>query len=216
MAAQSFKERVTQTAIAQAKVYEQVFLKYEYLLCSKAFSEKPYYIISAHADNYRHLVGVNTTCSAAEFFEKCLNGTLTEEDFDFNKRGQTEKEAKGSVRDKIIALPDFLSMMGKPLTAQESFVKNRVQCSFATTDKSATVGFIASNKSKPMTLLRGDRLDSSKSFAVDLVLRRPYGSQHFDEIIWSNEKALDEYLGILQPLLSEDLLPEETAGLALV
>ena len=87
MAAQSFKERVTQVAIAQAKIYEQVFLKYEYLLCSEAFSDKPYYIISAHADNFRHLVGVNTTFSAEEFFVRCLAGTLTENDFDFYKRG---------------------------------------------------------------------------------------------------------------------------------
>ena len=179
MAAQSFKERVTQVAIAQAKIYEQVFLKYEYLLCSEAFSDKPYYIISAHADNFRHLVGVNTTFSAEEFFVRCLAGTLTENDFDFYKRGQSEKEVKGAVRDKIIALPEFLSMMGKPLLAEESFVKNRVHCSFATTDRSATVGFIAADKSKPMTLLRGDRLDSTKSAAVDLVLRRPYGTQYF-------------------------------------
>lgn len=73
MAMQSFKERVTQVAIAQAKIYEQVFLKYEYLLCSEAFSNKPYYIISAHADNYRHLIGVNTVFSADDFFQKCLS-----------------------------------------------------------------------------------------------------------------------------------------------
>ena len=52
MVAQSFKERVTQVAIEQAKIYEQVFLKYEYLLCSEAFSDKPYYreraIVSEH------------------------------------------------------------------------------------------------------------------------------------------------------------------------
>ena len=33
MAAQDFKERVRQVAIEQAKVYEQVFLRHEYLLC---------------------------------------------------------------------------------------------------------------------------------------------------------------------------------------
>lgn len=216
MAAQSFKERVTQVAIAQAKIYEQVFLKYEYLLCSEAFSDKPYYIISAHADNYRHLVGVNTTFSADDFFQKCLSGTLTENDFDFHKRGQTEKEVKGAVRDKIIALPEFLSMMGKPLLAEESFVKNRVHCSFATTDRSATVGFIAADKSKPMTLLRGDRLDSTKSAAVDLVLRRPYGTQYFTEIIFGNETMIEKYVDTIKPLLNRDLIPSETMDMAFV
>lgn len=214
MAAQSFKERVTQVAIAQAKVYEQVFLKYEYLLCSQAFTDRSYYIISAHADNYRHLVGVNTTISAGDFFEKCLNGTLTENDFDFHKRGQSEKDAKGAVRDKIIALPEFLSMMGKPLLAEESFVKNRMHCSFATTDRRATIGFIAADKSKPMTLLRGDRLDSSKSAAVDLVLRRPYGSQLFDEVIYGDETMIAKYQSDIESLITEDLLPSETINLA--
>lgn len=214
MAAQSFKERVTQVAIAQAKVYEQVFLKYEYLLCSEAFSDKPYYIISAHADNYRHLVGVNTAFSADDFFQKCLSGTLTENDFDFCKRGQSEKEVKGAVRDKIIALPEFLSMMGEPLLAEESFVKNRVHCSFATSDRSATVGFIAADKSKPMTLLRGDRLDSTKSAAVDLVLRRPYGTQYFTEIIFGNEAMLEKYVDAIKPLLNRDLLPSEIMDMA--
>ncbi len=64
MITQNFKERVAQLAIAQAKVYEQIFLKYEYLLCSEAFSENQYYIIFAHADNFGHLVGVNTSFSA--------------------------------------------------------------------------------------------------------------------------------------------------------
>lgn len=209
MVAQGFKERVTQVAIEQAKIYEQVFLKYEYLLCSAAFSDKPYYIISAHADNFRHLVGVNTAFSADEFFARCLSGTLTENDFDFRKRGQSEKEVKGAVRDKIIALPEFLSMMGKPLLAEESFVKNRVHCAFATTDKSATIGFIAADKSKPMTLLRGDRLDSSKCAAVDLVLRRPFGDQKFDEVVFGDENMIAKYIGCIKPLLTDELIPEE-------
>lgn len=216
MVTQSFKERVAQVAIAQAKVYEQVFLKYEYLLCSEAFSEKPYYIISAHADNFRHLVGVNTSFSSEEFFNKCLDGTLTENEFDFVKRGQSEKEVKGAVRDKIIALPEFLSMMGKPLIAQESFVKNRVHCSFATTDRSATIGFIAEDKSKPMTLLRGDRLDSAQSAAVDLVLRRPFGSQEFNEIVFGDEDMIAKYQSEIESLLDENLLPDKTIGMVLV
>ena len=205
MAAQSFKERVTQTAISQAKIYEQVFLKYEYLLCSKAFHNRPYYIVSAHADNYRHLIGVNTVISAENFFEKCINGTLAEEDFDFNKKGQPEKETKGAVRDKLIALPQFLSMMSKPLVAEEAFIKNRVHCIFAATDRSATVGFAAADKSKPMTLLRGDRLDPSKSSSVDLILRRRAGTALFDEIVYGDETKIAEYIEGIQMLLSEEL-----------
>ena len=105
-------------------------------------------------------------------------------------------------------------MMGKPLLAEESFVKNRVHCSFATTDRRATIGFIAADKSKPMTLLRGDRLDSSKSAAVDLVLRRPYGSQLFDEVIYGDETMIAKYQSDIESLITEDLLPSETINLA--
>ncbi len=209
MAAQSFKERVTQTAISQAKVYEKVFLKYEYLLCSKAFHNQSYYIISAHADNYRHLVGVNTAISADDFFAKCINGTLTEEDFDFNKKGQPEKEVKGAVRDKLIALPQFLTMMEKPLLAEEEFVKNRVHCIFATTDQSATVGFATADRSKPMTLLRGDRLNPLKSAPVDLILRRQTGAELFDEIVCGDETMVAKYMGGIQKILSDDLKPQK-------
>lgn len=99
-------------------------------------------------------------------------------------------------------------MMGKPLLAEESFVKNRVHYSFATTDKSATVGFIAADKSKPMTLLRGDRLDSAKSAAVDLVLRRPFGGQKFDEIVFGDKNMISKYIKCIKPLLTDELIPE--------
>ena len=208
MAAQSFKQRVAQTAIEQAKVYERVFMKYEFLLCSCAFHNRTYYIISAHSDNYRHLVGVNTTISAVNFFEKCLSGTLTEDDFDFTKRGQSEKEVKGAVRDKLIALPQFLTRMEKPLLAEEDFEKNRVHCIFATTDQSATVGFAAADRSKPMTLLRGDRLHPLNSAPVDLILRRQAGTELFDEIVCGNETMVAKYMGEIQKLLSDDLKPK--------
>lgn len=215
MVTQSFKERVAQVAITQAKVYEQVFLRYEYLVCSEAFSQNPYYIISAHADNFRHLVGVNTSFSAEDFFNKCLDGSLTGDDFDFAKKGQSEKDVKGAVRDKILALPEFVSMMGKPLVAQESFVKNRVHCSFATTDHCATIGFIAEDKSKPMTLLRGDRLDANKSAAVDLVLRRPHGSEDFNEIVYGDETMILKHIGNIRNLIADELWPKEPAQPAL-
>lgn len=216
MATQSFKERVKEVAIAQAKVYENVFLKYEYLVCSKAFVQNPYYIISAHADNYRHLIGVNTKDSAEDFFYKCLNGTLEEDDFDFRKKGQSEKDVKGAVRDKIIALPNFLSMIGQEINAEEDFVKNKVHCSFATTDHSATVGFIASNKSKPMTLLRGDRLEKTKSCPVDLILRRSYGDQYFNEIMFGDENMILEYQHKIRAVVAEELLPSEVKETVLI
>lgn len=216
MAELTFKQRVAQTAITYATVYESVYLKYEYLVCSEAFSSQDYYIIAACADNYRHLIGVNTAISADDFFTKCLSGTLTEDDFNFVKNGQSEAAVKGSVRRKINALPYFLSMLGSPLVAQEKFIKNRVSCTFATTDKCVTVGYITVGKSRPKTLLKGDELEEEKCRKVDLILRRPTGEKLFNEIVCGNAGMITKYKAKIEPLLAENLLANETRDMVLV
>ena len=45
--------------------------------------------------------------SADQFFDMALNKSLTENDFDFTKKGQTEKMVKGSVRRKVRFLSSF-------------------------------------------------------------------------------------------------------------
>ena len=65
--------------------------------------------------------------------------------------------------------------------------------------------FISSDKSKPMTLLRGNRLDPSKSASVDLILRRSTGASFFDEIVYGNERMLAEYRKRIKMLLAENL-----------
>ena len=216
MADLTFKQRVAQTAITYAPIYESVYLRYEYLVCSEAFSSQDYYIIAACADNYRHLIGVNTAISAEDFFEKCLSGTLTEDDFDFVKNGQPEAAVKGSVRRKINALPGFVAMLHSPLVAQEKFVKNKVSCTFATTDKCVTVGYITVGKSRPKTLLKGDELEEEKCKKVDLILRRPSGDDFFNEIVCGDANMIAKYKAKIEPLLAEDLLVNETIDMALV
>ncbi len=119
----SFKQRVCQSIIDQSKIYKKIFIDRQYLICSKCFTNRKYYILVANKDNYLHLVGVHTTLTPSEFFEKCFNDTLTENDFDFSKKHQSEKSVKGSVRRKISALED------------EKYIKERQQVlSFCTSD----------------------------------------------------------------------------------
>ena len=94
----SFKQSVCQSIIDQSKIYKKIFIDRQYLICSKCFTNRKYYILVANKDNYLHLVGVHTTLTPSEFFEKCFNDTLTENDFDFSKKNQSEKSVKGSVR----------------------------------------------------------------------------------------------------------------------
>ena len=86
----SFKERVKETLISYAQDYKMYYVDYEYLLCSNAFSRSAYYIVSAHEENYLHLTGVHTNLGASAFFQKCYDGTLEENDFDFNKDGELD------------------------------------------------------------------------------------------------------------------------------
>lgn len=201
----SFKDRVKETVINNAMSYKWYYVNYEYLLCSKAFTQNEFYIVSAHEDNYLHLTGLHTSLSAEDFFNKCYAGTLDESDFDFKKIGQNEKEVKGSVRRKINSLSAMMNMFGSSTMIEEDFVKNRIRCSFATANSNVTLGFVVSGKAKPMTLLKGNELDSSKAKRLELVLRRRKGEDKFSELLVGTEETLNEYRECLGELLSNDL-----------
>ena len=74
----SFKTRVKNTLVQYAGVYYTQYVCRDYLVLSDAFHRQSAYIISAEKDNFLHLTGVSTTLSASSFFDKCLNGTLSE------------------------------------------------------------------------------------------------------------------------------------------
>lgn len=201
----SFKERVKETVIQNAYSYKKYYVEFEYLLCSKAFVKSEYYIVCAYEDNYLHLTGLHTCLDAATFFEKCYNGTLEESDFDFCKSGQNESEVKGSVRRKINSLPAIMDMFSAGTFVEEDFEKNRIRCALAAGNVSTTVGFVVAGKAKPMTLLKGNELNSAKAKKLDLVLRRKSGEDKFSEMIIGNSERLLKHKAVLSDLLSEEL-----------
>lgn len=202
----SFKERVKETVIQNAYSYKRYFVDYEYLLCSAAFVKNEYYIVSAYEDNYLHLTGLHTSLDAAKFFEKCYKGTLEESDFDFCKSGQSESEVKGSVRRKINSLSSIMDMFNVGTSVEEDFEKNRIRCALAAGNISATLGFVVAGKAKPMTLLKGNELNSTKAKKLDVVLRRKSGESRFSEMLIGDANRLAEHKETLSNLLSEALL----------
>ena len=52
----SFKERVRQVAINEARHYKRMFVDYDYLICCNTFTNKKYYVISGEKNNYAHLL----------------------------------------------------------------------------------------------------------------------------------------------------------------
>lgn len=206
MEQKSFKERVRETVIQNAFEYKKYYVEYEYLLCSRAFTRSSYYIVSSHKDNYLHLTGLHTHLDATSFFDKCYSATLQESDFDFYKKGQNEKEVKGSVRRKINSLPNIMNMFAEGTLVEEDFEKNKIRCALAAGNESITLGFVVAGKAKPMTLLKGNELDITKSRKIDLVLRRKHGKNKFSELILGESEMLTKYRGVLENVLSEELL----------
>ncbi|MGD9569040.1 MAG: PBECR4 domain-containing protein [Sedimentibacter sp.] len=204
----TFKERVKNVLIIEAQKYKQVYIDYEYLICSDAFEINDYYIISANKDNYQHLTGIHSLINPKEFFDKCFEGTLSESDFDFIKKGQDERSVKGSVRRKILVLPDMMNLFENNIKVEESFVKNKVKCSFVAANKSYTLGFINATKSYPMTLIKGDEIDMNKAKNVKLLLRKEVNKEKFDEIIIGDEKILTDYYEKIKDIINISLVPD--------
>lgn len=203
MCAVSFKQRVKNEAISNAKLYEETFIKYEYLIYSEAFQNK-YRVIKADKGNYLHLIGIHTNLKAEEFFDKCYDGLLTEDDFDFIKPNKSEKSVKGAVREKITVLPYMVKLFEHNLLAEENFKKNKVNCAFATTDGSYTLGFAVSGR--PQSLLKGNELDKTKMKSVDLVFRKPRSSKElYSELIVGNISEISKYKDKIEGFISKSL-----------
>lgn len=203
----SFKERVCQCAIESAFLFKKNFIDYEYGIFSEAFGKDNYFKIQALDGNYLHLVGVNTSMPADTFFKKCLNATLKENDFDFCKKGVTGNSIKGTVRDKIRVLSCIVKMFepDKLLYVQKDFKKNKIECAFVSTDNICTLGF--SDSGHPKTLLRGDHLDNTKTYPVDLILKREVNNEKFNEILYCENK-IDGYNRKVKEVATKELIEQ--------
>ena len=201
----SFKERVRLTAIKESKSFKSIFVDKEFLICSHTFKKRDYYILSAEKDNYLHLVGIGTQLSALDFFNKCYDGTLSLDDFDFNKNGQDESSVKGSVRRKIQSLERLASLFDDDLLIEEGFKRNKISCAIATSDKKITLGFTSGTKSRPKTLLKGNELKTNP-LTVDLVLSRARGDNRFNKIIIGNKSIVNDFKVKIENIISDELL----------
>lgn len=198
----SFKTRVKNTIMSEAKNYREAYIEYEYLLYVSGVSEK-YYIITGNKENYLHLVGVYTTLSPEVFFDKCID-ELDESDFDFIDGDG--KDIKGTVRRKIKVLNNFTMLMQqKKLYIQENFRKNNVICTVGATDHVCTAGFIKSSRSRegrafPKTLMKGNEL--TKINEVEILLRKRKTSDKFDEILIGSRYQVRKYYDDLKEKIS--------------
>lgn len=203
-----FKTRVKNTAIEYAKTYNSFFVNKSYLIISEAFSNQPYYIIEAEASNYLHLLGVNTKLSAKPFFQKCLDGSLQENDFEILYSNRPEKDSKGTIRRKITALTGLSNVISSSSTVEEDFSKNRIVCSFAAANKTCTMGFTTNTPVKPKTLLNGNLLSSGKSKPILIALSKLRTDEKYNKVMIGSIELLASYSDCVKELLSQELIDE--------
>ena len=201
----SFQERVKDTVTEYAKQYKDYFVDYDYLICSNAFKHSDYYIVQAHETNFKHLTGLSSEISAGEFFEKCYNGTLEESDFTISKKGVSDKNAKGTVRRKIKALPGIIGIFNSNTIVEEDYNHNSIKCSFIAGDSQTTIGFTKANPCVPLTLLFGEKSNTGNADHISLVLRKKSTESLFHEIIVGDINILRAKQETLSALIVDDL-----------
>lgn len=189
----SFKTRVKDEAIKYAKDYQEIMVDKEYLIFSKSFSIQPYYILKAYRNNYLHLIGVHTTLNPEEFFNKCLEGTLLESDFDFAFKDKNENEVKGTVRRKIKSISEFKNFFANVVGVEEKFGKGNISCALAGSNGRITIGYAKNKYSVPMTLLRGNEL-SSNVLNCDILLSKNVNETCYNCVLIGTSEELKEFL----------------------
>ena len=152
----TFKENAKTNLIKAAKEYDKL-LKFDYHIKSTKFVHFNEYILRFNEDNFLHLTGVETKLKAKIFFNKCLKNDLELDDFVCD----SSSELKGKIKEKLKNLLNIGEFFEVPLIFQESFKKNRVECSLATSDGKCTLGFISvkENVCVPVTLLNKNQIN---------------------------------------------------------
>lgn len=189
----SFKTRVREEAIEYAKDYSDIFLNKEYLIFSNSFKIQPYYLLKAYKGNYLHLIDVHTTLNPEEFFNRCFDGSLTEDDFDFLFQGENEQKVKGTVRRKIKAAAHIKDFYKEIVGVEEKFQKGKIICKLAGSDGKITIGFTKNDISVPMTLLYGNELNNT-TVKCDLVLSKDINCEEYKDILIGNNDVLSSFL----------------------
>lgn len=201
----TFKEWVRTELINCAKLYNEKFLKYDYLIISNDFKLRKYYIISANSDNFKHLTGLNTHHNYSVFFKKCLKGNITTDDFNLKRKNKYKNNIKGSVRRKMHCLSTAMTIYDScDFKIQEKMIKNKIFCSFATSNNICTIGFVSHRYAVPITLLKGDLIEQPIENFV--MLRKLKCGDFFRDIICGDKKILNENREILGEIVDFDFI----------
>ena len=100
MSEKSYKERVREEMINAAIQYKQVYVDYEYLICSEAFVEQDFYIVAGREDNegrdhpssdFTRLRGQFFGCAGLDWGKFCPGPGAGKPDAPVYPHGQSER-----------------------------------------------------------------------------------------------------------------------------
>ena len=84
----------------------------------------------------------------------------------------------------------------KQLLWKKILVKNRISCSFASSDKVCTIGFTNTKLAKPQMILKGYQLQNEVK--VDLILSREKGENAFQTVVYNDsDMMLEEFMELI-------------------
>ena len=153
----SFKENIKIQLIASAREYFKMLDKM-IVVGSDDFENRKKYTLKFSKTNYLHLTGVISQLKPEEFFNRCFDGIISVDDFDYNKI-----KNKSNIKTKLRCLVYISSVFCDEVLVQEDFVKNKIFCKLATTNSTCTIGFTGGERSLwPRTILNKNRLDESR------------------------------------------------------
>lgn len=110
------------------------------------------------------------------------------------------------MRRKISVLPSIAEIFTSDCKIQESFCKNHIACSIATSTASFTIGFTNTARIRPQTLLKGDEIKVEAYSNPQLILRKArHENDVFTDIITEKDDAIMENYAILQSLLAKNI-----------
>ena len=154
-----FKETIKDRLIESARKYQSLINK-KIVLTSEYFVVKKEYVLRFYETNFLHLTGIKTSLSPLDFFNKCLHGTITFDDFDCDSTHQL----KGLVRLKTRNLFRIDTFFDKEIEVQEDFKKGIIKCLLGTSNNICTIGFAdAKYCLRPKTILDKNHLDKSRT-----------------------------------------------------
>lgn len=184
----TFIENTINYAKQGAEYYKDFFLAKDYLIYSRDFKNRNYYIVVAQEKNFLHLTGMSlkNKYDAKRFVKKLINDEIEESDIYLPSSFK-----RGAIRDKRIVLNELENFWSQKLEVEENFIHNKVSCKLASTNGKCTLGFIENGFLRPATLLRG-KLTSENRVPVHCILSKPRNAKLFDTIEYGEISAIEQ------------------------